>query len=83
MYSISYSNRAKKDSILIKQAGLGSKIYELLNIIINNPYQNPPQYKKLSGYSNRFSRRINIQHRLVYAVLDDEIIILQMWTHYE
>jgi len=81
MYNISYSNRAKKDATYIKQAGLGSKVFELLNIIRSNPFQ--PPYEKLSGYTNRYSRRINKQHRLVYAIVEDEIIILQMWTHYE
>lgn len=67
-------------------SGLKEKAQELLQIIENNPYQNPPPYEKLVGdLSGAYSRRINIQHRLVYQVLEEEqaIKILRLWTHYE
>jgi len=83
MYNLIYSNRAKKDSKKIEQVGLKEKVKELLKIIKINPFQNPPPYEKMLGYSNKYSRRINQKHRLVYAILENEIIVQQMWTHYE
>lgn len=67
-------------------AGLKSKAQNLLKIIEINPFQNPPKYEKLVGdLSGAYSRRINIQHRLVYQVLEKEKIVkvLRLWTHYE
>ena len=67
----------------IKQAGFINKVNELLNIIQNNPFQNPPPYEKMIGYLNVYSRRINKQHRLIYHICEDNIRIVRMWTHYE
>ena len=85
-YQIYFSKKASKDKKLIKQAGLENKARELLEILSENPYQNPPPYEKLVGnLSGYFSRRINIQHRLIYKVYEDEkaVQIIRMWTHYE
>ena len=85
-YHIFFSKKASKEKKLIKQAGLENKARELLEILSENPYQNPPPYEKLVGnLSGYFSRRINIQHRLIYKVYEDEkaVQIIRMWTHYE
>ena len=77
---------AQKDAKRIKQAGFKSRAESLLSVIKENPFQNPPSYEKLVGdLSGAYSRRINIQHRLVYQVLVKEKVvkILRMWTHYE
>ena len=81
-----FTKMAQKDAKKIKRAGLKPKVENLLTIIKENPFQNPPSYEKLIGdLSGAYSRRINIQHRLVYQVLtDDKIVkIIRMWTHYE
>lgn len=68
------------------QSGLKEKAQALLNVIEQNPFQNPPPYEKLVGdLSGAYSRRINIQHRLVYQVLSEiqTVKVLRMWTHYE
>lgn len=86
MWEIYYTKRANKDAKKLASAGLKNKAQELLSIIQDNPYKNPPPYEKLVGdLSGAYSRRINIQHRLVYQVLDDEkaIKVLRLWTHYE
>lgn len=86
MYTVLFSKRAQKDKTLLKQTGLETKAKALLNILLNNPYQNPPAYEKLKGdLDGYYSRRINRQHRLVYAVYEAEktVKILHMWTHYE
>jgi Txe/YoeB family toxin of toxin-antitoxin system len=78
--------QAAKDANKLKNAQLWNKAEYLLQILTNNPYQNLPPYEKLVGDLEGFySRRINIQHRLVYEVLSDinVIKILRMWTHYE
>ncbi|MCL2342136.1 MAG: Txe/YoeB family addiction module toxin [Firmicutes bacterium] len=85
-YTIIFSKLADKDKKLLKQAGLESKTKELLDIILENPYQTPPIYERLRGnLSGYFSRRISLQHRLVYEVDEEkkEVFILRMWTHYE
>ncbi|HAC65821.1 MAG TPA: Txe/YoeB family addiction module toxin [Cyanothece sp. UBA12306] len=86
MWSISLTKRALKDAKKINRSGLKNKVENLIEIIQTNPYQNPPPYEKLTGdFAGMYSRRINIQHRLVYE-LDDEkkrIKILMMWSHYE
>jgi len=85
-WELYYTKQALKDAKKIGQSGLKKKAQSLLEIISNNPYQNPPPYEKLVGdLSGAYSRRINIQHRLVYQVLEKEnaIKILRMWTHYE
>jgi len=86
MWKLFYTRQAKKDSKKLESAGLKNSAQELLNIIKNNPYQNPPPYEKLIGdLEGAYSRRINIQHRIVYQVLETEKIakVLRLWTHYE
>lgn len=86
MWQIYYTKQAKKDAKKLASAGLKSKAKELIDVIVANPYQNPPPYEKLVGdLDGAYSRRINIQHRLVYQVLEDEkaIKVLRLWTHYE
>lgn len=86
MYTILFSKQAQKDKSLLKQSGLDTKAKALLNILSDNPYQNPPAYEKLKGdLDGYYSRRINRQHRIVYSVLENEKIVkvLRMWTHYE
>lgn len=86
MYTVVFSKQAVKDKALLKQAGLADKAKALLNLMMENPYTNPPAYEKLCGDLNGcYSRRINRQHRIVYTVDEEEKIvkILRMWTHYE
>lgn len=81
-----FTKQAQKDAKKIAQTGLKPQTARLLDILRNDPYQSPPPYEKLVGdLSGAFSRRINIQHRLVYQVLDDikTVKIMRMWTHYE
>jgi toxin YoeB len=85
-YEIYFTKQAQKDKKLIKQAGLEEKTRTLLKIIMRNPFQNPPPYEKLVGnLDGFFSRRINLQHRVVYKVLEESksIKVLRMWTHYD
>lgn len=86
MWNLLFTNQAKKDAKKLKASGLKLKTEKLLVVIRQNPYQNPPPYEKLVGDLNgAYSRRINIQHRLIYQVLNDEqtIKVLRMWTHYD
>lgn len=86
MWEIYYTNQAKKDARKLASAGLKNKAMKLFSIIQENPFQNPPPYEKLVGdLSGAYSRRINIQHRLVYQVLEKQkaVKILRLWTHYE
>ena len=86
MYQIRLSTQAQKDKAKLKAAGLAEKARSLLALLIENPYQTPPPYEKLIGdLLGRYSRRINIQHRLVYEVDEAEKVvrILRMWTHYD
>jgi len=81
-----YSKHAQKDAKKLASAGLRAKALTLLDLLQENPFKVPPPYEKLVGdLSGAYSRRINIQHRLVYQVLEKEHIvkILRMWTHYE
>jgi len=81
-----YTKQAQKDAKKISASGLKAKAQLILNIIKENPYQNPPPYEKLVGdLSGAYSRRINIQHRLVYQINENEHIIkvIRLWTHYE
>jgi len=81
-----YTKKAQKDAKKLAQAGLKQKTKDLLAIIAINPYQNPPAYEKLIGdLTGAYSRRINIQHRLVYQPLENEKVVkvIRMWTHYE
>ena len=86
MYNIVYTKNTLKDIQKLKMSKLDNKASELIKIIKQNPFQNPPPYEKLVGDLKGFySRRINIQHRLVYQVLENENIvkIVSLWTHYE
>jgi len=85
-YSVFYSKKALKDIEKLKSAGLDKKAKNLVEMIKLNPYQNPPPYEKLIGdFAGYCSRRINIQHRLVYKVDDEQktIKIYRLWLHYE
>ena len=86
MWTIEFTNTAKKDKEVVKNSIYFDKVCELLSIIASNPFQNPPPYEKLQPQkANKYSRRINKQHRLVYEVVMETkfIRILSMWTHYE
>ena len=86
MWRVVFTKQARKDAKKLSAAGLRSKAEKLLDTVRENPYQTPPPYEKLIGdLSGAYSRRINIQHRLVYQILDDEklIKVIRMWTHYE
>ena len=95
MYIIRFSKQADKDKKLLKGAGLDSKAKKLLSIIAQNPFQNPPPFEGLVGNLNGYySRRINIQHRLVYQVYNVPVAIegveykgtakvVRMWSHYD
>ena len=85
-YKIIFSKLADKDKKLIKQAGLEDKTINLLDMISENPYQTPPTYEKLKGnLDGLLSRRISLQHRLVYKVYEKEkeIFVVRMWSHYD
>ena len=86
MYRIVYRKKVLKDIPKIKAIKLESKVKRLIEIIKQNQFQNPPPYEKLVGdLEGAYSRRINVQHRLVYQILKEEktIKILSLWTHYE
>ena len=85
-WQLVYAKHAQKDAQKLAASGLKGKAQELLAIVKENPFQNPPPYEKLVGdLSGAYSRRINIQHRLVYEVLQEQKIVkvLRMWTHHE
>ena len=85
-WEIVYTKQAQKDARKLASSGLRSKAKLLLDILHNNPYQNPPPYEKLVGdLTGAYSRRINIQHRLVYQIYEKERIVkvIRLWTHYE
>ena len=85
-WEIVFTKQAQKDAKKLASAGLKDKAQKLLEILSENPFQNPPSYEKLIGYlSGAYSRRINIQHRLVYQVYKEEKVIkvIRFWTHYE
>jgi len=85
-WGLVYTKQAQKDAKKLASSNLRDKAQTLLDIIQINPFQNPPPYEKLVGdLVGAYSRRINIQHRLVYEVVESEntIKILRMWTHYE
>ena len=85
-WKVVYTKQAQKDAKKLSRAGLRSKTESLLTILGRNPYQSPPPFEKLVGdLAGAFSRRINIQHRLVYQVFDDKRVVkvIRMWTHYE
>ena len=81
-----YTKAAQKDAKKLASAGLKPKALSLLELLAEDPYRTPPPFEKLVGdLSGAYSRRINIQHRLVYQVLDGEQVVkvLRLWTHYE
>ena len=85
-YSLAFTKQAQKDAKKISSSGLKPKVLELLEILENDPFTKYPPFEKLIGdLDGAYSRRINIQHRLVYQVLEKEKIVkvLRMWTHYE
>lgn len=85
-WQVVFSRHAEKDAKKLAAAGLKSKAQELLAVLANDPFQNPPSYEKLVGdLAGAYSRRINIQHRLIYEVFVKERVVrvLRMWTHYE
>jgi len=85
-WSLVYTKQAQKDAKKLTASGLKKKAKDLLNIVETNPYQNPPPYEKLVGdLAGAYSRRINIQHRLVYQVIEKErtVKVIRLWTHYE
>jgi Txe/YoeB family toxin of toxin-antitoxin system len=97
MYNVTLTRQAVKDAQKLERAALKPKAAALIKIIRQNPFQNPPPYEKLQGYDDTFSRRINIQHRLIYQILPNQhdtqdntgkpyqgiVKIIRMWTHYE
>jgi toxin YoeB len=85
-WTLIFTKQTQKDAKKIAQVGLRPKAENLLGILSSNPFQNPPPYEKLLGdLQGAYSRRINIQHRLVYQIFDNErtVKIIRMWTHYE
>ena len=95
MYKVVYTKRSDKDKVKLKHSNLDKKAKQIIALLKENPYKNPPPYEKLVGdLQGAYSRRINIQHRVVYEVIEqpfeeDEfsykgyVKILKMWTHYE
>ena len=86
MWTVVYSKQAVKDSKKIEQSNLKDTVKGLIEILKNDPFQNPPPYEILIGdLTGKYSRRINIQHRLVYEVFEKEMTVrvLRMWTHYD
>ena len=84
-WKLKYTKQAQKDSLKLASAGLKGKAEKLLAVLALNPYLSPPSFEKLKGTSSPiYSRRINIQHRLVYQVFEDKhlVKVLRMWTHY-
>ncbi len=85
-WQLVYTKQAQKDAQKLAAAGLKDKAKALLEVVRENPFQNPPPYEKLVGdLAGAYSRRINIQHRLVYQVLQEEqtVKVLRLWSHYD
>jgi toxin-antitoxin system, toxin component, Txe/YoeB family len=85
-WKLVYTKHAQKDAKKLASSGLKPKTQELLVLIEDDPYRKPPPFEKLVGdLTGAYSRRINIQHRLVYQVLEDEQVVkvLRLWSHYE
>ena len=85
-WKVFFTRQAQKDARKLSSAGLRQKAEEIIEILRHDPFRTPPPYEKLMGdLSGAYSRRINIQHRLVYQVLEDKhaVKIIRMWTHYE
>jgi Txe/YoeB family toxin of toxin-antitoxin system len=86
MWTLYYTRQAQKDARKLASSGLKTKAQQLLAILQSDPLQTPPPFEKLVGdLTGAYSRRINIQHRLVYQVLEAEkaVKVLRLWTHYE
>jgi len=85
-WKLVYTKHAQKDARKLASSGLKPKAQELLTLIAEDPFRRPPPFEKLIGdLSGAYSRRINIQHRLVYQVLEDQRVVkvLRLWSHYE
>jgi Txe/YoeB family toxin of toxin-antitoxin system len=85
-WQVVFTRHAQKGAPKLATAGLKTKAQELLNVLAENPFQNPPPYEKLVGdLAGAYSRRLNIQHRLVYEVIPEQSLVkvLRMWSHYE
>jgi Txe/YoeB family toxin of toxin-antitoxin system len=85
-WAVAFAKHAVRDAKKLAAAGLTDKAQSLIEVLANDPFQNPPPYEKLVGdLEGAYSRRINIQHRLVYEVFKKErtVRVLRMWTHYE
>ena len=85
-WSVVYAKQSLKDAKKVKASGLKEKAQALLDVLESDPFQNPPPFEKLVGdLSGAYSRRINIQHRLVYEVIPEQrtVRVLRMWTHYD
>jgi len=86
IWKIFYTKQALKDAKKLSASGLRKKAEKLLDLLRDNPYQTPPPFEKLVGdLSGAYSRRINIQHRIVYQIIDSEkaVKVIRLWTHYE
>jgi len=86
MYRVVFSRKAQKDAKKLAASHLKPQALKLIELLEENPFRNPPTYEKLTGnLKGCFSRRINIQHRLVYEVFDEDktVLVLRMWSHYE
>ena len=85
-WTLVFTRQAAKDAKKLSRSGLQTKAEALLTILRRNPFQNPPPFEKLVGdLAGAYSRRINIQHRIVYQILEKQRVVkvLRMWTHYE
>lgn len=85
-WRIVFTKQAQKDAKKVAESGLRKRAQALLDILVDDPFRSPPPFEKLVGdLAGAYSRRINIQHRLVYQVLEDvrTVKVLRMWTHYE
>ena len=86
MYRVFFSKKTQKDAKKLAASHLKPQAEKLIEVLKRDPFKNPPPYEKLTGnLKGCFSRRINIQHRLVYEIFDDEqtVLVLRMWSHYE
>jgi len=86
MWKVVFTKQAQKDAKKLSTSGLKSKAEKIIELLEYNPYQTPPPYEKLVGdLAGAYSRRVNIQHRVVYQIMNDEKIVkvIRMWTHYE
>jgi len=86
MWKIVFTEQAQMDAKKLSSSGLRSKVENLLHILRTNSYQTSPSFEKLVGdLSGAYSRRINIQHRLIYQIMDEQKVVkvLRMWTHYD